>query len=152
MEGIDGGGGQDEAAADDEVCQVAHKGCGSPLDEELQQDLDELHHHPCRRAEGESSHQNGQLAEVQLVEAGGEGQREVEQMQDHGDGREHADHGQLPGGEDRPCHTVLFPGGLLQQQRRDEYQHDDHKEAQDIHGVLRHILEQFVHFTFPPLF
>ena len=81
--------GQDERAADDEVGKVADEGRARALEQELEQHLEQLGDNTGHRSEIERAHEHRQLAQVHLIEAGREKQRDLEQHQHAAEGGEH---------------------------------------------------------------
>ena len=132
---IDEAGGQDEGAAHREVGEVADEGRRRALQEQLDQHLDQLRRHAGDRPEIKGADHDRKLAEVDLIEGRGEGQRDLEEHQ-------YARHA----GEHRRIGDVVRAGqGLgiaaeqLLQQPGDEHEpREDRKtgenEAQVFHG------------------
>ena len=86
---VDDSGGKDERAADDEVGKVADEGRARALEQELEQHLEQLGDDTGHGAEVERAHEHRQLAQVHLIEAGREEQRDLEQHQHAAEGGEH---------------------------------------------------------------
>ena len=79
MEMVPDGGGQREAAAHEEIGEVAHEGGGGALEQQLQQNFNALNGDGSAWPQKEAAQQHGHLGEVQLVKfRGQEGQRKVQ--------------------------------------------------------------------------
>ena len=129
---IEGGGGENEGAAHHKVGKVAHEGGGGALEQQLEDDLHQLAHHARHRAQGEGADEHGHLAQVDLIEAGSEGQGKLQVHQDSGHGGKDTDVRRPPG--------ALLPGDL---QPHPFHQHGHYKQGhkypqayQKIHHIV----------------
>ena len=76
---VDDAGRKHKRAADDEVCKVADVGGRRALDDELHENLHQLRDDSGHGAEIECADEDGQLADVELIERRGEEQRQLDQ-------------------------------------------------------------------------
>ena len=139
---IDDHGGQNQGGAHHEVGQVAHEGGGGALEQELQQHLQSQTDHACTGSQEEAAQQNGDLGEVQLIEGGSqEGNREIQHIEDHGNGTAHADDTHPSG---RGHLTVLQKEPLRQLRQQDHTRRNDHADGEEPQIVMD-LTENFAH-------
>ena len=144
MQVIDEGGGQHEEAADHKVCKVAHKGGGSALEQQLQQNLDALAGHGGAGSKVKTGKQHGNLGEVQLIEGGSqEGQGKVQHMKHRGQSGADADDADPAGGGDLSFFGQQPFGQVSGNANGGDNDCADEHEAQ----VIGDILNKFVHFS-----
>ena len=136
---VNDGGGQDQSAAHGKVGEVAHEGGAGALEQELDHDLDEFADHARHGAEAEAAEQHRQLAQIDLIEAGGEENGDLQQHEDARQGGAHGAHGDVLGVSG--AHEV-FADGFLRQPGQDgksgknggDGQYEGQVFFQDLHG------------------
>ena len=139
---VDKARGQNEGTADGKVGKIADEGSRRALQEQLDQHLEQLRRDARDRAEVEGADQDRQLAEVDLIERRGEGQRDLDEHQ-------HARHR----GEDRRIGDIMRTGEgldvaaeLFLQKGRDEHDGREDRETGEDECQVFHGFASFFFF------